>query len=81
MFCHSDFPSNGSEVECKSHMSRFNSEDYLAKLSDFNLLCALSTTFNLPVVVKVCKAIKNKQPLGNDVKAELDTLFVQKNFF
>lgn len=81
MFCHSEFPSNGTEADCRSHISRFSKEEYLSKLSDFNLLCTLAGIANLPLVLKVCTAIKNKTPLSNDVKAELDTLFVQKNFF
>jgi len=80
IFKHDSFPSNGSERDVRSHLAKYSSEDYLSKLSDFNLLCVLADMFNTPLIKKVCNAIRDKQQLDQKTKEELDNYFVQKNF-
>lgn len=80
MFHHADCPSQGnSELLIKTYMQQHHSEDYEQRLNDFNLLIHMGKVLGEPIINKVCQALKDKQAMSANVRAELDRLLLEKN--
>ena len=85
MFQHAQFPSmkdQPTDAILNGYMKKYRSEDYLTKLSDFNLLTYLASKSILPpkTLTDVCLAISNRTPIGRDALNSLDAIFATKGW-